>query len=180
MKTPPIISVIGWHNTGKTTFLVGLLRELKRRGLRVATIKHSGGHLQLDREGTDTWRFAQAGSDVVAITAPHGLAWIEQRADEPELTELIRRLPPDIDLVITEGYKRAATLKIEVLGSADGEGRIAPPEQLLALVCAEPPPDETVPCYAPDDAAGVADLLQARKLIPPHAAAQDDSSVSSS
>ena len=40
VKMIPIISVVGKSNVGKTTLLEKLLPELKKRGYRVATIKH--------------------------------------------------------------------------------------------------------------------------------------------
>jgi molybdopterin-guanine dinucleotide biosynthesis protein len=59
---------------------------------------------------------------------------IEHREQEPVLEELVARLPAGIDLVITEGFKRAATPKFEIVRSAIGGARIAPQAQLLALV----------------------------------------------
>jgi molybdopterin-guanine dinucleotide biosynthesis protein B len=162
----PIISVIGWHNVGKTTFVVRLVEELKRQGLRVATVKHSRGHFDLDHEGTDTWRFAQAGSDVVAIVGHDRLAMIESTPEEPTLDSIVARLPQDLDIIIAEGFKREPTRKIEVIVPGKGEGRISRPDELLAIVseaCTELPDD--APCFLPSDAAGVVELLQAQGII---------------
>jgi len=49
----PIISVAGISNSGKTTLIVKLIKELKVRGFRVATIKHSHHDFELDTEGKD-------------------------------------------------------------------------------------------------------------------------------
>ena len=166
--TTPIVSVVGWHNAGKTAFLERLIVELKRRGLRVATIKHTRGQFELDRPGTDTWRYAEAGSDVIAISGRRRVALIERVDEELSLEQVVERLPADLDLIITEGYKRARTPKIEVIGTGSREGRIAPAGELLALVTQEGTGGENeqgVPCFAPGDAAGVADLLVARGLI---------------
>ena len=38
--TVPIVSVVGKGDSGKTTFLEKLIRELAERGVRVATVKH--------------------------------------------------------------------------------------------------------------------------------------------
>ena len=89
---PQIISVVGWHNSGKTTFIERLVPALKARGLRVAVIKHSGGGFELDHPGTDTWRFQQAGSDVVAIVGREGFAYVERRQSGLDLEELVARL----------------------------------------------------------------------------------------
>ncbi len=166
--TAPIISVIGWHDAGKTTFIVRLVAELKRRGLRVATIKHSMGHFEIDRPGTDTWRLAQAGSDVVVISGKHRMALMEQSTHELSLDEIVARLPGDIDLVITEGYKSHPTPKIIVARDGVGQGRIAFSGELVALVNdGTTMTRDGVACFSPTDAAGVADLLVAKGLIKP-------------
>lgn len=169
-----VISVVGWHNVGKTTFVARLVSALKARGLHIATIKHSREGFSLDREGTDTWHFAQAGSDIVGIISREGLALIERPPEEPTLEEIVARLPDYIDLVITEGYKRAATPKIEVLRGGMGEGRIARDDELLAVITDGEVLSGGAPHYAPGDIAGVVALLEARGFIPasaPHVGA---------
>lgn len=163
----PVISVVGWHNAGKTTFIVRLVEELKRRGLRVATIKHSREDLRLDAVGTDTWRYTQAGSDVVAISGKGCFALFEYPVEEPDLETILARVPDYIDLVITEGFKRASTPKIEVVRSGIGEGPIASPEELLALVTDDrlSVNQKGAPQFAPEDVVGVVDLLFERKII---------------
>ncbi|MGM0401663.1 MAG: molybdopterin-guanine dinucleotide biosynthesis protein B, partial [Chloroflexota bacterium] len=130
----PVISVVGWHDVGKTAFIVALVAELKRRGLRVATIKHTRASFDIDREGADTWRHARAGSDVVVISGESKLAFIERRGSELPLDDIVARLPSDIDLVITEGYKREEKPKIEIVAREHGNKRIASPDELIALV----------------------------------------------
>ncbi len=161
-----VVSVIGWHNAGKTTFIVRLIEELKRRGLRVATIKHSREDLRLDTVGTDTWRYTQAGSDVVAISSKGCFALFEYPAEEPDLEAILARVPDYVDLVITEGFKRANTPKIEVVRSEIGEGPIASPGELLALVTDKVSMSQKgVPQFAHEDIVGVVDLLLERGII---------------
>ncbi|MEA3406750.1 MAG: molybdopterin-guanine dinucleotide biosynthesis protein B [Chloroflexota bacterium] len=130
----PVISVVGWHNVGKTGFVVALVEALKQRGLRVATIKHTRGSFDLDQPGTDTWRHAQAGSDVVVISGQSKLAFIERRECELPLDDIVARLPADIDLVITEGYKGGDKPKIEITSEKHERARIASPDELIALI----------------------------------------------
>jgi molybdopterin-guanine dinucleotide biosynthesis protein MobB len=164
---PSVVSVVGWHNSGKTTFIERLVPALKARGLRVAVIKHSGGGFDLDHPGTDTWRLEQAGSDVVAIVGANRFAMIEHREQEPVLEELVARLPAGIDLVITEGFKRAATPKFEIVRSAIGGARIAPQAQLLALVIDDHAlaGEAGVPWVWWEDTEGALALLASARLI---------------
>jgi len=161
----PIISIIGWHNAGKTTFLERLLVELKKRGLRVATIKHTRGDFEIDHAGTDTWRFSKAGSDVVVISGKDRLALVENRQSEARLDEIVGRLPDGLDLVLTEGFKRAPVLKIEVVRLGGQGERIASGERLLAVISDTPLENEDAPQFGSSQAREVADLLESRGLI---------------
>jgi len=70
----PVVSIVGKSNSGKTTLLEKLIPELKRRGYRVATVKHDTHGFEIDRPGKDTWRLAQAGADAVVISSGDKLA----------------------------------------------------------------------------------------------------------
>ncbi len=162
----PIISVVGNSGVGKTTFLEKLIPELKRRGYRVAAIKHDAHNFQMDHPGKDTYRLAEAGSDVVMISAAHKLALLEKVEEERSLDDLAAIVSNRVDIVLTEGYRRAAKAKIEVSRREYGSELVAPPQDLLALVT-----DQQfhldIPHFGLDDAPGVADLLERRfELIP--------------
>jgi len=162
----PVIAVVGWHNAGKTTFVERLVAELKRRGYRIATIKHSREDFELDRPGTDTYRYAQAGSDVVGISGRHRTVLIERRETEMSLEEIVARLPESLDLIILEGYKQAKVPKIEVIRAGAEEGRISAPEELLALIVDGPVDEgERIKRFASTDVPRVADFLEAQGLI---------------
>ena len=60
-----IVSIVGRKNTGKTSLTVKVIEELKNRGYKVASIKHSHHTMEMDRENTDTWKHKEAGSNVV-------------------------------------------------------------------------------------------------------------------
>jgi formylmethanofuran dehydrogenase subunit E len=113
----PVVSFVGNSASGKTTLIEEVVRELKRRGYRVAVIKHSPHGFEMDIPGKDTWRFSQAGSDVVAISSPRKLALIEQVDREVSLPEIETIIGSKTDIVITEGYKNSNTAKIVVLAN---------------------------------------------------------------
>lgn len=160
----PVISVVGKSNVGKTTYLEKLIRELKARGWRIATVKHDVHGFEIDHPGKDTWRHAQAGADTVVISSPQKLALIINVEREKTLDE-IAALITDCDLIITEGYKRGPKPKIEIFRSGCYDELLCGPEELLAVVS-----DVDLPVEAPrfelDDAAGVADLLETKIIRP--------------
>jgi len=160
----PVICVVGRSKVGKTTLLEKLIPELKGRGYRVATIKrHAHPGFDIDYPGKDTWRHAQAGSDHVIIAAPDKVASIRRVAREPALDELVAAIN-DVDLILTEGYKRSSRPKIEILRAAHHSSPLCTPSELLALVSDFLLPFD-VPCFGLDDAAGVVDLIEAEFFL---------------
>jgi len=159
IKTPPTICVVGRSKSGKTTLLEKLIRELKQRGYRVATIKHhSHPGFEIDQPGKDTWRHAQAGSDHVVIAAPDKVASIRRVDREPTLEEIAATID-DVDVILAEGYKRTGKLKIEMVRAERSTEPICTPDELLALVTDVAVPYD-VPQFGLEDVVGLADLIE--------------------
>ena len=154
----PVISMVGKSGVGKTTALEQVIREIKRRGYRVGTVKHDAHGFDVDKPGKDSWRHARAGSDVVAISGPRKMALIRQLDGEMPLNDVVR-LMGDVDLVITEGYKRGDKPKIEVTRLERGTELLCRPEELIGIMT-DYPVDMAVPQFSLDDAGGVVDLLE--------------------
>ncbi len=162
--TVPVISVVGKSNVGKTTLLEKLLPELKRRGYRVATIKHDAHHFELDTPGKDTWRHAQAGSDCVVISSAEKLAMIQKVERELTLDQIVAQLAlQPLDIVLTEGYKRQDKPKIEVSRREMGSQLLCTREELICLAT-DQPFDMDVPQFDINDASGIVDLIEKRYL----------------
>ena len=159
----PIVCVVGKGGTGKTYVIERLVAEFKNRGYRVATVKHSAHDFNLDQEGKDSWRHAQAGSDTVVISSPQKFALIRKVDRDTTLAELSRFIGPDLDIIIAEGFKQDKAAKIEVHRRELGTDLICRREELLAIVTDEQL-EWNVPQYAPDDAPGLADFIEKRCL----------------
>ncbi len=112
---PPIITFIGWHDCGKTTLASQVVSHLKERNYSVAVIKSTKETgLMLDREGTDTFSYRQAGADAVTLIAPDQMVMTTHNPKK-RLTLLAHRFFSDVDIVIGEGFKDARQVaKIEV------------------------------------------------------------------
>ncbi len=157
----PVISVVGDSGVGKTTFLEKLVRELKARGYRLATIKHDVHNFDIDRPGKDSWRLTQAGSDIVMLSSPRRLAWMEEVEKEQTLDDLAAMVGDRVDLILTEGYRGAAALKIEVSRRAHSAALTARLDDLLAIVT-DHHFDLDRPQFGLEEAPAVADLLEQR------------------
>ncbi len=161
--TVPLVSFVGKPGAGKTTFLEKLIPELKGRGYRVGTIKHDRGGFQMDHPGKDTWRHAQAGSDVVVISSPWQVAMIRKVERELMLDEVVASMP-QVDIILVEGYKQARKPKIEVSRRALGTDLLCDGPDLVALV-ADHEDGPSVPRFGLDDVRGVADLIESRFIV---------------
>ena len=159
----PIISVVGKSGVGKTTFLVTLISEMKRRGHRVAVVKHDVHGFDIDKPGKDTWKLAQAGSDVVIISSPQKMAMIKKTDYDLPLDEISYFIGDDVDLILSEGYKRGDKPKIEISRSEVSQELLCSAEDLIAVVTDQSFPID-VPHFALDDAGGLVDLLEQKVM----------------
>jgi molybdopterin-guanine dinucleotide biosynthesis protein B len=163
----PVISIVGHSGSGKTTLLERLIPELRRRGYRVAVVKHHPTPgLVLDTLGKDTWRLAQAGATHVVLAAPDQIVHHHRPEREPPLAEIVSAIR-DVDLILVEGYKRENLPKIEIRrGPAPAEqdpGSLPGPGELLALVSEQRFASST-PQFDPQDVGGLADLIETHYL----------------
>ena len=85
-----VINIIGYgSNVGKTYIMEGLIKELKSRGLSIATIKHDIHGFDIDKKGKDTYKHRKAGSETVIISSKNRIAIIKELNKETELQEII-------------------------------------------------------------------------------------------
>jgi len=146
VSQPPIVSFVGNSGAGKTTLLEEVVRELKARGYRVAVIKHAHHDFQIDHEGKDSWRFAQAGSDCVVISSPARVAMVQQRPAEPPLDELVGLVADRVDIVLTEGFRGSGKPQVLVARGALGLDPELERGEHLAIV-SDLPSDAGAPCF---------------------------------
>ncbi len=136
MSTIPNITVTGWSNSGKTTFVTQVVKILADSGIKVAVIKHHG-HAPggVDQEGKDSWKYEQAGANPVILSSSAQYAVFVSTPDhEPTREELMERLPGSTELVVIEGFRSEAEGAVEVSRKATGKGPKLSPEERIALI----------------------------------------------
>ena len=162
MHSPELFIFVGHSNAGKTTFVEQLLAELTRRGRRVAAIKHAHHAVELDTAGKDSWRYKQAGAVMSMLVTRDALQLVADATDRREPQQLAARFLGEADLVLAEGFSHAAGPKIEVLRRACGKPpRCQLEDGLIALVTDWEEAHPSLPHFALDDVAGVADFVLA-------------------
>jgi molybdopterin-guanine dinucleotide biosynthesis protein B len=160
----PIVSIVGRSNTGKTTLIEKLIPELRRRGYRVATIKHNIHGFDIDHEGKDSWRHKKAGAKITVIASPVSVAVVEDADRDYELLELRERYIRDVDLILSEGFKKNPHPKIEIMRPDLKHEPICSTEDNLIAVVSDVKMERGVPCLGVNDAKGIADLIEERFL----------------
>lgn len=115
-----MVCIVGKKKSGKTTTVLKLVTELRRRGYRVMTIKH-GHHFDLDREDTDSFRHrVEGGAERVILAGPgqFGIIGTWPKGEEESPDQLAARYLGDADIVVVEGFKGERLPKIEVFRKA--------------------------------------------------------------
>lgn len=167
-----VFGVVGWKNSGKTGLVTGLVAEFRRRGLRVATVKHAHHEAETDSPGTDSHRHRAAGAAQVLLATPRRWALMTELdgAVEPPLETLLARLDP-ADIVLVEGFKRAALPKIEAHRAVTGQPLLAAGDPDILAVASDTPDAVAAqwragPVFDLADVAAVAGFLIARAKAP--------------
>jgi molybdopterin-guanine dinucleotide biosynthesis adapter protein len=158
----PVVAIVGRSKTGKTTLIEKLIRELKSRNYRIATVKNTLHKADFDIPGKDTWRHMQAGSEATALSSADSIMIIKKKNGSDDLEQILRFYNNDYDLIIVEGYKESDLPKIEVHRKEKGLP-LSNLTELLAIATDEKL-DSDVPQISLDDYKGIADIIQ-KKVI---------------
>ena len=104
-----VVAAVGSSGSGKTTTIEYLISHFSCEGYSVGAIKHiHHDNFAMDREGTNTWRYAQAGSNVVIAIAPHEIDIIKKTERElKDLDKIIALLENEnLDIAFIEGFHK--------------------------------------------------------------------------
>ena len=158
-----VIGIAGWSGAGKTTLLTRLIPRLVERGIRISTIKHAHHGFDVDQKGKDSHTHRMAGATEVLVSSAKRWALVHELrgSAEPALVALLQKLAP-VDLVIIEGFKRAAHPKLEVYREALGKPPLHPEDpNIVAIASDQPLPSARVPVLSLDDIEGILETLLA-------------------
>ncbi len=109
-----MIAFVGRSGSGKTTLITRLIPELKKRNLRIGSLKHTHHSESFDQPGKDSSKHRQAGADQVMLLSGHEMAIFRGISKEHDLQHIKDTWFADYDLLIVEGFKYEPGFKIEV------------------------------------------------------------------
>lgn len=156
-----VIGLAGWSGAGKTTLIVKLIPALRKRGLKVSTLKHAHHAFDVDRPGKDSYLHREAGATEVLVASANRWALMHELRgeEEPRLAALLRRME-EVDLILVEGYKRGGHAKIEIHRAVNAKPRLYPDDQTIKAFISDDPSDPPphLPSAYLDDVEAVADF----------------------
>ncbi|NND54202.1 MAG: molybdopterin-guanine dinucleotide biosynthesis protein B [Gammaproteobacteria bacterium] len=159
-----IVGVAGFKNAGKTTLVVELIKELRQRGVRVATIKHAHHDFDIDHPGKDSYQHRAAGAEEVIVASSRRWAQIRELGteDEPPFDALLARLG-EVDLVLVEGYKHGTHPKLELRRAGYDHSELANDDPaIVAIVADYAIADAPVPVLPRDNVPAIVDFVLQR------------------
>lgn len=109
---------MGKSGSGKTTTLEYLVSNLASEGYRIGAIKHIYHKgFKIDKEGTNTWRYAKAGSKVTAAVSAEEIVVIKKTETAlNDLEQVIGLLGNEkLDIIVIEGFRSLVEKRTDVL-----------------------------------------------------------------
>jgi molybdopterin-guanine dinucleotide biosynthesis adapter protein len=80
---------------------------------------HKHGDFEIDIEGKDTWKYAKAGADTVAISSSMKFAVIKKASGEPDIDDIIEKYFADCNIVLADGFTLSDKPRIIVTESEE-------------------------------------------------------------
>lgn len=160
--TAKTVSFVAKSGTGKTTLLEKVIGCLKEQGYKVGVIKHDAHRFDIDHPGKDSYRLAAAGADTMVIASPEKLAMIKRHEEAPPIEELLASYFGDVDIILTEGFKKSSMPKIELHRRERSPTLLCRGEQhdpTLVAVASDEPLELDVPVMDLNDPRQVADFI---------------------
>jgi molybdopterin-guanine dinucleotide biosynthesis protein B len=112
-----VIAAVGTSGSGKTTTLEYLISHLSAQGYKIGSIKHVHHEgFTMDKEGTNTWRYAKAGAKVIAAISPEEIAILKKTdAALNDLDQVISLLEREqLDIIFIEGFHSLIAKRTDV------------------------------------------------------------------
>lgn len=138
----PILAVVGYSGSGKTSLLEWLLQQFTAEGLRVGLVKHTHQGFDMDRPGKDSYRLRAAGAQQVMVASAQRWALLVDTPGqrEPDLPTLLAQLDQaKLDLILVEGFKHARLPKLEVYRPGTGQPPLYPGDSCILAVATDAP-----------------------------------------
>ncbi|TLS37841.1 molybdopterin-guanine dinucleotide biosynthesis protein B [Pseudalkalibacillus caeni] len=136
----PVLQVVGFQNSGKTTLVEQIVRACAQKGFRVGTLKHHGhgGRLDPVDQHKDTGKHRLAGAVMSGVQGgdTFQITLEDKSFSGPEVL-LPFYSSAGLDLVIIEGFKRYNYPKVVLLRDRADLNLIEQSSEIIAVISRE-------------------------------------------
>ncbi|MBN3554971.1 molybdopterin-guanine dinucleotide biosynthesis protein B [Fictibacillus nanhaiensis] len=114
--SPVILQVVGYQNSGKTTLIRKILKELASRHIQAGVIKHHGHGDRVDQNdsGKDTEQHRSAGAYITCVTSSKN-AILSMNSELPLYKAIALYETLEMDCILIEGYKNIQFPRVVLL-----------------------------------------------------------------
>lgn len=125
MIKTPVCQIVGYKNSGKTTFMSKLINYYTSKGFAVGALKHHG-HGGEPNAGnvheTDSAKHLKAGAAISGVQGESRLQLSLESEQPLDLTDILRMYElSNPDIILVEGYKYASFPKVVLLRGMEDE-----------------------------------------------------------
>ena len=119
-----ILGFYGESESGKTNLVERLIRSLTEEGYQVAAVKKTNQLISIDSAGKDTYRYAQAGANLVVFSTSIETSFmVNKKIGEEEIIAQLQKLG-DFDYIFVEGANEKMIAKIRLGNIAERENTL--------------------------------------------------------
>ncbi len=129
MSAPSILQVVGYKNSGKTTFIELLIKKIVARNKSVIVLKHHGhsNDWMGQDSSTDTGKFLANGALATCVTAgPNFLMEYRGKVNLSLEKQIEAARFWEADVILIEGYKMEDYPKVVLLRNEQDEEKLIP------------------------------------------------------
>jgi len=114
-----VFGIVGWSGSGKTELVTRLIKYFCKKKILVSSIKHTHHKFDIDKEGKDSFKHIQSGSNEVVLYNENKWALISKFQNKKyDIEDIIAKFDRKTQLILIEGLKYSKLPKIEVFRSS--------------------------------------------------------------
>ena len=155
----PVVAIVGFSDSGKTTAAMALVRILSQRGYHIAVIKHAHEGHDVGPALKDSDKLFAAGAAVVIASSPGQITATERVEGDTPLEAIVVSLHSEYDLAIAEGFKSSSVPKVLVTRQG-----VPTPTVDGVIACVADGPVQGLPVFTPLQMEALADFLLERLI----------------
>lgn len=133
-QKPVILQIVGYQNSGKTTMMLQLIKQLVANNIKVVTVKHHGHGGKPTLPEKDSTKHSDAGSLATVVEGANSLLLHAEHQDWPLQKQLQLLSFFDPEVILIEGHKYENFPKIVIIRNKNDEHLLTDLTNIVAVI----------------------------------------------